>query len=418
MKRVKLGLVLSGGGSRGAYEIGVYKALKKLGFNFDIIVGTSIGALNGAVLTEGDYKLAYKLWRHLSFSSIYDTSIDSFDYSSLSSIYKSFLSSFIHDGGMDTSKINYLVRKILNPSKFFKSSNDYGLITYNLSRLEPVIMKKNDLNADNLCDYVLASCSCYPAFKPFIINGDKYIDGGYYDNLPLNLCASMGADEIIAVDLKSVGLKRKLEKSIPVTIISPRNKIQSFLVFDGKLAKKAIKFGYNDAMKTMGRLDGDFFTFKKGSLARNYVRYGDRFIDDLKSFFGSSSNVISDLIVKSSLFKDFMDKRVTYNRFNYVIQLCGRYFSLDESRVYDIMFYNFLLRRRLRTFSSISKSLLLSDITSNDIKSLKKDVSNGAIVSCFYDYIINNDVSSVLKLLPFFVKEFLAAFYVYIISMK
>ena len=50
----KLGLVLSGGGSKGAYEIGVYKALKKLHKNIDIVTGTSIGAINGLFIVQKD----------------------------------------------------------------------------------------------------------------------------------------------------------------------------------------------------------------------------------------------------------------------------------------------------------------------------------------------------------------------------
>ena len=70
--KVKLGLVLSGGGSKGAYEIGVYKALKKLGKKPNIITGTSVGALNGVLLVQNDYYSAVKLWRSISFSIVYD----------------------------------------------------------------------------------------------------------------------------------------------------------------------------------------------------------------------------------------------------------------------------------------------------------------------------------------------------------
>ena len=68
----KLGLVLSGGGAKGAYEIGVYKALKKLNKKIDIVTGTSIGAINGMFITQKDLKGALKLWKHISFKTIYD----------------------------------------------------------------------------------------------------------------------------------------------------------------------------------------------------------------------------------------------------------------------------------------------------------------------------------------------------------
>ena len=58
-----LGLVLEGGGARGAFQIGAFQALNEKGFRFDGIVGTSIGAINGALLAQGDFELAQAWWR-------------------------------------------------------------------------------------------------------------------------------------------------------------------------------------------------------------------------------------------------------------------------------------------------------------------------------------------------------------------
>ena len=60
-----LAVVLSGGGAKGAYQIGVWRALRKLNIKYDIITGTSVGALNGAMMVTGDYKRAYKIWKNL-----------------------------------------------------------------------------------------------------------------------------------------------------------------------------------------------------------------------------------------------------------------------------------------------------------------------------------------------------------------
>lgn len=51
----KTGLVLGGGGSRGAYELGVWKALRELGIEIQVVVGTSIGAINGALVAPGGF---------------------------------------------------------------------------------------------------------------------------------------------------------------------------------------------------------------------------------------------------------------------------------------------------------------------------------------------------------------------------
>lgn len=60
------GLVLEGGGAKGSYHIGAYKAIKEMGIEIKGIAGTSVGALNGALITQGDFERAYDLWESIS----------------------------------------------------------------------------------------------------------------------------------------------------------------------------------------------------------------------------------------------------------------------------------------------------------------------------------------------------------------
>ena len=64
-------LVLSGGGSKGAYQIGVWKALKKLNITFDIVTGTSSGAINGALITQNSYFKSILIWNQLNYKNIF-----------------------------------------------------------------------------------------------------------------------------------------------------------------------------------------------------------------------------------------------------------------------------------------------------------------------------------------------------------
>ena len=68
---MKRALVLCGGGSRGAYEVGAYQALVEAGYTFDIIVGTSIGALNGALIVQDTYFRGMRLWRTTNFYKLF-----------------------------------------------------------------------------------------------------------------------------------------------------------------------------------------------------------------------------------------------------------------------------------------------------------------------------------------------------------
>lgn len=63
----KTAVVLAGGGSRGAYQIGVWKALREMGIEYQLVTGTSVGALNGALMVQGDYEKALSVWENLSF---------------------------------------------------------------------------------------------------------------------------------------------------------------------------------------------------------------------------------------------------------------------------------------------------------------------------------------------------------------
>lgn len=66
------GLVLDGGGARGAYQIGAWKALAEAGVKIKAVAGTSVGALNGALICMGDVELAESIWRDMTFSTVMD----------------------------------------------------------------------------------------------------------------------------------------------------------------------------------------------------------------------------------------------------------------------------------------------------------------------------------------------------------
>ena len=93
---MKRALVLSGGGSKGSYQIGVYKALKKMHIKIDIITGTSIGAINGALFTEKKYALAKRMWENVTSEDLFGENLNDRDINT----YKIFAKSFFKTGGL------------------------------------------------------------------------------------------------------------------------------------------------------------------------------------------------------------------------------------------------------------------------------------------------------------------------------
>lgn len=409
----KLGLVLSGGGSKGAYEIGVYAALRHLKKDISIVTGTSVGAINGVFVAQKDLKGALKFWDHVNFKTIFDEEeFPPIEDEKLSKIYIQYAKGFINEGGLDIYKMKNIFDDYFKASRFYNSNIDYGLVTYNFSKNKPVIKTKKDLTKENIKDYVLASASCYPAFKPYLINDEMHIDGGYYDNLPINLAIDLGATEIIAVDLRAIGFKKSIkDKTVDIIYISPRNKIGSFLVFDKVQARRAIKLGFNDTMKTFNKLEGNKFTFRRYNLVKNYNKYIDRYELKLNDIFKHTDSKLLNKIFHSEIFKDILNNKILYNNFNNLVEVAGKMFNFDESTIYHIRSYN----KGLLTALSNTPAVELEEITANlKNKKLENIIDRRKIVKYFYNQIEKGDIS--FKYVLPFSNEFLVALYIYTIK--
>lgn len=371
-------LVLSGGGAKGAYQIGVWKALKKLGVKFDIVTGTSVGALNGTLIVQNEYRKAVKIWKKINLKSLFNE--ETTNETTNLDIYKIYGKKVLKEGGMDTSELEEIINQALNKRKFFSSKINYGLITYNLTDKKPVVITKATINKDSFSNYLVASASCFPAFKEKIINQKKYIDGGYYDNLPINLAIDLGATEIIAVDLNAPGIKQQPKEKIKTTTIKPRNKLTSFLYFQEKATIKSIKYGYNDTMKTFHKLEGNKYTFKKNNLEKNLRLYLDTYLHILnkilkykKAIHAFEEIIKIDISTDKELKKELLEKLFTR-----IMENLAKSFDLDDSAIYTTKSFNNNLKRKLNNYLKNPKESkkeveLYLRIVNNEFNSLRKE---------------------------------------------
>ena len=166
-----IGLALAGGGSRGAYQIGVYKALKKCHIKIDGFVGTSIGALNAAMLASNRDKELYNLWKSINIGNIFGFS-DNF----ISNLEKNKVNlKLIKSGLTDLKKIilnkgisldNYrkAIKDLNIEESLYKSNKDFGLVTVKFPEFKPLYLFKDDIKPNLLNEYIIASCYL-PIFK-------------------------------------------------------------------------------------------------------------------------------------------------------------------------------------------------------------------------------------------------------------
>lgn len=385
---MKIGIVLSGGGSKGAYEIGVWKALRKLHIKYDLVTGTSVGALNAALMVQNKYFKAVKFWKTLEFSDVIDEEITS---NNKKEIYKTYLKGILK-GGITVKNLENTVDEAINVNKIYRSKINIGIITFNIKTLKPLILIKKGIPKNKFKDYLIASASCFPAFTKKEIDNESYIDGGIYDNLPINLAIKMGATDIIAVDLEEIGIKQKVkDNSIPIKYIKPRNDIGSFLIFDKDMSKRAIRLGYNDTLKEYKKLVGNKYTFK--NLEKNYNKY-----------YGLLKEEIENKFREIGTYKKLLNKKTSYDEFNNIIENLGYLFNIDDSYIYKINKFNKMITAKLNYTEEL-----------NIIKSLKENKKiffNKEVVKYIYNNLDNEKINKYSSLLQ---KEYLCALYLKVI---
>lgn len=387
-------IVLSGGGGKGAYQAGVYKAIKKLGIEYDIVTGTSIGALNGFLMVQDDLFKCLWLWKHINYNKIFEDFNDVVDEKTLKNKYFE----KIINGGIDTKRIDKLVSRIYNPKRLYNSSIDYGVVAFDLAKLKPIIALKKEMDASTLKKYIIASATCFPVFKPQKYEKEVLVDGGYYDTTPINLAIDLGATEVVAVELKAVGLRKKVKnKDVKITYITPNNDLTSFLVFEKEAAKKMIKFGYNDTMKVFKKLEGKKYTFKKDNLINNYNKYGEDFVKNTRYYVNQNKSILK-VLAKFNDVSYVVNKQNVMKIINKNLEELGNIFELDESLIYDVNSYNKILLRKVK-----KEPLVKIDV--------KKVLNRKALIKYIYSNLSENLSQTTYNLICLFPKEFLMAIY-------
>jgi len=257
------GLALEGGGVRGAFHMGAVKALLEEGYEFGGITGTSIGALNGAIIAQGDFEAGYKLWESIDAPLLFD--IEEKQYRKLldRKIDRELLvklaarmGDIIENKGIDTGKMRQVVESIVDEEKLRTSGVDFGLVTVSITDLKPLELYKEDIPEGKMVDYIMASAS-FPGFKSNPIEDKHYIDGGLYDNCPVNLLARKGYKDIIAVRTYGMGIVRNIRyRDVRVMNIFPSEDLGMMLDFNSDLIKRNLQMGYYDTKRILKSLKG------------------------------------------------------------------------------------------------------------------------------------------------------------------
>lgn len=347
-------VVLGGGGSKGAYQIGVWQALRELGLDYQVVTGTSVGALNGALMAQGEFEAAYALWWEMDNARVMEgipSAGDTLD--SRLAVYRAFVREMVTKGGLDISPLEATIRDILDEEKLRQSGVEYGIVTVDMSTLKPVELFLRDMPPGSVADYMIASASCFPAFKPRTIEKARFIDGGYYDNLPVGMATRAGValSEIWAVDVDGIGVKRSFRPEVPLHTVRSCWDLGNFLIFEKDQCRRNIRLGYLDAMKEAGRYDGRAYAFPAGEgdvfrRARGpaMAELTRRVLEPLEEPARAAGEALALARVRGKLRR----RRLGEDLLLAAAETAGELLGLDPTRVYTMAELDDALRERVR----------------------------------------------------------------------
>lgn len=296
------GLVLEGGGAKGSFQIGAWKALRELGIEFTGIAGTSVGALNGAMIVQDDFEKAYETWYNISPQKILNVDDNIVSKIKEGEIYPE---TFLHllkiikevffDKGFDITPLKQLLKENISEEAIRNSNKDFGIVTVSLTDLKPEELYIEDIPHGKLIDYLIASANL-PLFKMEKIDGKLFLDGGFFDNIPIKLLVNKGYKDIIVVRLYGIGRTRKInKKGLNILTITPSEDLGHTLDFSCDRARRNLNLGYFDTLKILKKYSGNHYYIDvkqpEDYFLHLFLNMDQKTVNKLAQIFGLSEKI-------------------------------------------------------------------------------------------------------------------------------
>lgn len=257
-------IMLDGGGARGAYQIGAWKALREAGIKVNAVAGTSVGALNGAFICMDDVEKAEKVWSEIAFSKVMavdDTWMERLfrKENPLTEVLREVWKT-LADGGVDVTPLRRLIHENVDEKKIRQSGIEFCLMTFSVSDMKELDLSIEGIPEGMLEDFLLASAYLV-GFKNEKLHGKTYIDGGVINNVPMGALVDRGYKNIIQIRIYGPGREPKVHLTDEMNVhrIAPRVKLGSIIEFHQKRSRQNMQIGYYDAKRMIYGLKGRIY---------------------------------------------------------------------------------------------------------------------------------------------------------------
>lgn len=265
------GVVLEGGGAKGSYQVGAWKALREAGVQIRGIAGASVGSLNGALMCMDDLERAEYIWENISYSKVMDIDDDLMDQLqhgrlrdlNLKAVADNALR-VLKEGGFDIAPLKKLIAETVDEDRIRQSGRELYITTFSVDERKGMVVDVKSLPEGDIPDALLAS-AYFLAFKNEKLGGKRYMDGGGFNNVPANVLIDKGYQDIIIIRIYGLGFDTEKVIQIPegvtVSHIAPKQDLGGILEFDKKKAKRNMMLGYYDAKRFLYGLAGRVYYF-------------------------------------------------------------------------------------------------------------------------------------------------------------
>jgi NTE family protein len=261
----KIGLCLSGGGARGAYQIGAIQALHEAGIlsRISYFSGTSIGAANASLIASCGIEKAKEVWfsipQHALKSTMPFKKRFSFEY------IKSLDQGIFETSFLEEVLVNAIDFDQLKTKKVFVTLADGGQYNNGVFDLisstfdhyikkdsKVIYIPLHELQEKDVIKSILASCAIPVVFPSVKDKEKKYYDGGVFDNIPVSPLLEAGCDVIIIIHLnKTYFFATEKYENASFIEIKSKTSLGSIFRFNNENSKRLFDLGYADAMNVL-----------------------------------------------------------------------------------------------------------------------------------------------------------------------
>lgn len=412
-------LVLGGGGAKGAYQIGAIAALEEAGITAGSVFGVSIGAINAAMYAQRDMARAASLWENIRLSDILTADAVSIaeDAENIFNHPERLLEYFSRNSQKsvaDIAPLTALLRRHVSEEAVRNSPIRFGLTATRFPTLSCVEKTIADMEHGSLHQWLLASSAIFPLFPMQTIGEERYIDGGFCDNTPVEMAIRAGARRIIAVDVGKTRSHTQYDRRPNVTYIRASHPLGGMLSFEPELIARNRILGYNDTMRALGMMRGTHYSFDQIDAQALFTRAQD-FIVRLTQIEASLG--INNALTKkdsaplfSLLEEELSSGADAIDYFLRALELCADVAQVNPAQVFTFRTFVGELRARLPLDKAES---MLDSLLGGRIGVLfaSPQPDRKLVIACLYHLLLRENVFSglALRTLAAFPREMLCA---------